>query len=416
MILYIDPGTGSMLFSIAIGLVSVLWFGVRKLYVSFKYRTAGKVDKNKKNIVIYGEDKRYWTSFKGILDEFEKRKVKVTYLAGSEDDPLLKEKYEFVDSEVIGLGNKAYAKLNFLNSRIVLATTPGLDVFQWKRSKDVDYYVHMTHAISGGTSYHMFGTHFFDAVLMSSGIFVQGNRELEKKRHSAAKDIVPVGCTYMDYLLNRRESLSTQGIDVKKDKVSVLVASTWGSGSILNRYGRGFINALISTGFDITIRPHPQSFISEPDLIDALMEEFPESDSFHWNRDTDNFKVLNESDLLISDFSGTIYDYAFIFERPVLYTELNIDMSQTDVVWLDEPYYGSVLIPRLGKELKSDSFDDLKDVIWDLINDTDYHDSIISAREEYWQNRGLSSVLVTDYLVEKLNQLKGETVEGQNGN
>ncbi len=406
MILYIDPGSGSMLFSIAIGLVSVIWFAVRKLYVSLKYRTAGKTDKNKKDIVIYGEDKRYWTAFKGILDELEKRKVNVTYLAGSDDDPLLKEKYEYVESEVIGLGNKAYAKLNFLNSRIVLATTPGLDVFQWKRSKDVDFYVHMTHAIDGGTAYQMFGTHFFDAVLMCSDIFVPINRELEEKRHSKPKELIAVGCTYMDYLLERKERLTASSDQEKTDKISVLVAPTWGSSSILVKYGSDFIRHLISTGFDITIRPHPQSFISDTEIINSLMTEFPESDMLHWNRDADNFSVMKSSDVLISDFSGSIFDYSFVFERPILYTELTMDMSEKDEAWLDEPFYGQVLIPKLGKELKNESFGDLKALILDLVNDSEYHDSIISARDEYWQNRGNASKTVADYLLDKLSELK----------
>ena len=42
MRLYIDPGTGSMLFSLAIGLVSVIWFGARKIYLKLKYLTPGK--------------------------------------------------------------------------------------------------------------------------------------------------------------------------------------------------------------------------------------------------------------------------------------------------------------------------------------------------------------------------------------
>ena len=393
MNLYIDPGTGSMLFSIVIGLVSILWFGLRKLYIFLKYRTSGKTDANKKDIVIYGEDKRYWTSFKGILDEFEKRKVKVTYLAGSEDDPLLKHKYEYVETEIIGLGNKAYAKLNFLNAHVVLATTPGLDVFQWKRSKEVGFYVHMTHAIDSATAYQMFGTHFFDALLLSSDIFNQANRELEEKRNSKPKELISVGCTYMDYMLKRKESLTDQDIPDKKDYISVLVAPTWGSSSILNRYGSDFIRHLISTGFDITIRPHPQSFISDAELINGLMVEFPESGSLHWN-------------MLISDFSGSIFDYSFVFERPILYTELTMDMSEKDEAWLDEPYFGRVLIPKLGRELKKESFGGLKQVITDLVNDTEYHESIIAARNEYWQHRGESAVLVTDYLLEKLGSLK----------
>lgn len=414
MNLYIDPGTGSVLFSVVIGLVSVIWFGLRKLYMYLKYHTAGKTDANKKDIVIYGEDKRYWTIFKEVLDEFEKRKVKVTYLAGSEDDPLLLEKYEFVETEIIGLGNKAYAKLNFLNTHIVLATTPGLDVFQWKRSKDVDFYIHIPHSICAGTTYQMFGTHFFDSILLSSEIFIPANRKLEEKRNSKPKEILSVGCPYLDYMLKRKETLSDKDDSDEKGTISVLVAPTWGSSGILTKYGSDFIRHLVSTGFDITIRPHPQSFISETDLIDGLMKEFPESELLHWNRDADNFNVMKRSDLLISDFSGSVFDYSFIFERPILYTELTMDMSEKDEAWLDEPYFGLDAIPRLGKELKEESFGELKRVITDMVNNTKYHDSIIAAKNDYWQHRGESARLVTDYLLEKLKSLtdsKDEVVE-----
>ena len=214
----------------------------------------------------------------------------------------------------------------------------------------------------------------------------------------------------MDHLLERKER---QVLHDRPDNkpITILLAPTWGSSGILAKYGSGFISRLIATGFDITIRPHPQSFISELEMIRHLMEEFPEDDLLHWNTDADNFDVLSRSDLLISDFSGSIYDYSFIFERPVLYTELNMDMSEKDEAWLDEPYFGLELIPRLGRELKEEAFDELKQMITGLINDTEYRSSIAAAREEYWKNRGIASVLVTDYLLEKLNDKK--IVDGQ---
>lgn len=402
MKLYIDPGTGAMLFSVVTGLISVIWFGARKLYMNVKYRTGGKVDANKKDIVIYGEDKRYWTTFKGILDEFEKRKVPVTFFAGSEDDPLLNEGYKYVDTEVIGLGNKAYAKLNFLNARVVLATTPGLDVYQWKRSKDVDWYVHMTHSLGGGTAYRIFGTQFYDAVLLCSDIFTPLHRELETKRESEPKEIVAVGQTYMDYLSERKENTAPSPHTV----TTVLLAPSWGPNSILNRFGEAFLDALIATGFDITVRPHPQSFIAEKELMSRLQENYPESDLFHWNRDADNFDVLSRSDIMISDFSGVIYDYAFIFERPVIYAGAVPDTSTQDEYWLDEPYWGTEVLPRIGVELKEEEIGSIKEIIEQLVHNEKYTGSIRTARNEYWQIRGHAAEAVVDYLIQKCESIK----------
>ena len=76
IMVYIDPGTGSMLFTLALGVVSVLWFGLKGIFMKLRYFTPQKgTRQERKSIVIYGEDKRYWTTFKSICDEFEKRKI-----------------------------------------------------------------------------------------------------------------------------------------------------------------------------------------------------------------------------------------------------------------------------------------------------------------------------------------------------
>ena len=78
-LLYIDPGTGSMLFSILIGAAATLFFlgnaAILKLKIIFSSKKGGKaaIDTGYKDYVIYSDHKRYWNVFKPICDEFEKR-------------------------------------------------------------------------------------------------------------------------------------------------------------------------------------------------------------------------------------------------------------------------------------------------------------------------------------------------------
>ena len=141
--LYIDPGTGSMLFTIFIGAVTTLFFLAKAAWLKLKvFFSGGKdvtADKSYKPYVIYCEDKRYWCVFKTILDEFENRKIDVTYYVADESDPVFNEKYNFVHPEAIGSGNRAFAKLNMLSAGFVLMTTPGIQVYQLKRSKNVKH-------------------------------------------------------------------------------------------------------------------------------------------------------------------------------------------------------------------------------------------------------------------------------------
>ena len=67
----------------------------------------------------------------------------VTVLTGKPNygyQHILKE-YKHVKCEFIGEGNKAFARLNMMKATICFSTTPGLEVYQWKRSKECDYYI-----------------------------------------------------------------------------------------------------------------------------------------------------------------------------------------------------------------------------------------------------------------------------------
>ena len=105
---------------------------------------------------------------------------------------------------------------------------------------------------------------------------------------------------------------------------------TWGPQALLSKYGEKIIQPLLDTGFHVIIRPHPQSFTSEKELMDNLMKQFPESEQLKWNRDNDNFEVLRESDLMISDFSGVIFDFSLIYDKPIIYTAAQIDTGVYD--------------------------------------------------------------------------------------
>ncbi len=202
--LYIDPGTGSMLFSILIGAAATLFFLAKALLLKLKLVFAGKKgaqeDKSYKKYVVYCEDKRYWTVFQPVIEEFEKRKIELTYYTGSKDDAVFEKNYEFIKSEFIGTGNVAYAKLNMLSAGIVLMTTPGIQVYQLKRSKNVKHYSHIFHSCTDSTMYRLFDLDYFDSVLMTGDYQADDIRLLEKQRELPAKELVTVGCTYLDVL------------------------------------------------------------------------------------------------------------------------------------------------------------------------------------------------------------------------
>lgn len=397
--LYIDPGTGSMLFSILIGLAAAAVFGAKALFLKLKFLfTGGKdakdaISAQKIPYVIYSDHKRYWNVFKPICDEFEKRKIPVVFYTSSSDDPALSEKYEFVKAEFIGEGNKAFARLNFLNAGVLLSTTPGLDVYQWKRSKNVDKYVHIPHSIDDvPATYRMFGTDYYDAFLTSGDHQEKVIRKLEGLRNLKAKDVVCVGSTYLDSMKAKKDAAPDAA---KNAKPVVLLAPSWGVNGILSKFGKKFIDALIKTGYEIVIRPHPQSLTAEKAMLDDLKSAYPD---LQWNFDNSNFDILNKADIMISDFSGVIYDYSLIFGKPLIYADTEFDTLPYDADWLDEKIWSLRVLPKIGVKLEEKDFDKMKEVIDGALASKELAAGREEVKAEAWRYIGESAKRTVDYL------------------
>jgi len=401
---YIDPGTGSMLFTVLIGIIGAGIYSLRMLWIKLRFKiSGGKIETATKKIpfVFFSDDKRYWKVFKPVCEEMDRRGIKTVYMTASEDDPALKSEYENVKAEYIGKDNKAFAKLNFLNANIVLSTTPGLDVYQWKRSKEVDCYIHIPHAASEITLYRMFGVDYYDSVLLSGEYQCQDIRNLEKIRNLPAKELVKVGIPYMDEMAERLKNAD----EPENHKRTVLLAPSWGKSAILNVYGGKIIEQLIETGYHIIIRPHPQSFKSEKEMLDKLMKKFPASEQLEWNTDVDNFDVLHRSDIMISDFSGVIFEFSLIYDKPVIYTDPQFDLSPYDAWWLKTPLWTNSALPRLGKELKPENMKDIKKLIDVCLEDASYAEGRAEVKSETWEFPGKGAEKTVDYLLNKYEEL-----------
>lgn len=406
MRLYIDPGTGSMLFTILIGVIGAAFYSLRMLFIKLRYKFGGgKADVLSQKIpfVIFSDNKRYWNIFEPICKQLSAYGKDILYITGSPDDAALSCELPHFKAEYAP-GNKLYTKLNFLQANVVLSTTPGLDVYQWKRSKGVDTYIHIPHAASEIVLYRMFGIDYYDAIMLSGDYQAQNIRDLEKLRGLPEKELTMIGIPYMDEMAKRLE-MSGPAPDHPR---TVLLAPSWGSSALLSVYGGKIIDVLLKTGYHVIVRPHPQSFTSEKEMMDKLMAAYPDSEQLEWNRDTDNFDVLRRSDILISDFSGVIFDFTLVYDKPVIYTDPKFDLSLYDAWWLEDELWTVSALKRLGMQLTDENMEHLKDLIDTCIGDPSFADGRCSVKKETWVNFGHGAEAATDYLIRKYEETEGK--------
>ncbi len=408
--LYIDPGTGSMLVSILIGAAASLFFLGKAAWLKLKIFFSGKkagtvVDSSYKKYVIYCEDKRYWNTFKPILDEAEKRQIEMTYYVETAEDPVFSQNYQYIKPEVIGGGNAAYAKLNMLSAGVVLMTTPGLQVYQLKRSKHVKHYSHIVHMPSDVTTYRLFGLDYFDSVLLTGDYQKDDIRTLESQRHLPAKDLVTVGCPYLEVLQSKIAGLPVE----EHHPFTVLVSPSWGKEALLSRFGEKLLDPLVESGIRVIIRPHPQSKKSEADMLEHLEKRYADKANVEWDYQGDNIYSLNKSDIMISDFSGIIFDYTCLFDKPVMYVGSDMDLRMYDAYDLADKENGKKIwqfesLKKFGIELKEEQFPTIAEIVKNAADSADLAAARRTAKAECWMNQGNAGKAVIDYLVSVVEQ------------
>ena len=140
-------------------------------------------------------------------------------------------------------------------------------------------------------------------------------------------------------------------------------------------------------------------------MLDDLMARYPAGEQLEWNRDNDNFDVLRRSDILISDFSGVLFEFSLVFDKPLIYTDTTFDKAPYDAAWLEEEPCTFEVLPKIGQKLTAESIGSVKSLIDTCLQDPRYQAARQKAREETWQHIGEGAVRAADYLMKTLEKL-----------
>lgn len=142
--------------------------------------------------------------------------------------------------------------------------------------------------------------------------------------------------------------------------------------------------------------------------MEELQNIYPENENLKWNKDDDNFQILNTADLIITDFSGIIFDYAFVFGKPVIYADTKFNPAPYDAAWIKEPLWTFSILPEIGIPLEEKQFSDMKNIIAKALTDKSLAERVKEIKKSSWMHCGESAKLTADYLIEKRRVLQNK--------
>jgi CDP-glycerol glycerophosphotransferase (TagB/SpsB family) len=271
---------------------------------------------------------------------------------------------------------------------------------QWKRSKTVKHYCHYIHGAGGSLLYRLFSLDFFDSILVPGEIEIPEIHLLEKERKLPEKQQEMVGNSFCD----KKKKKILRIPDEKEHHFTVLVSPSWGPSALLSIYGEKLLDPLVKTDWHIIIRPHPQSLIVEKPMLEKIIERYKDYSNIEWDYNHENIYTLSKSDVMISDFSGIIYDYVFLFGRPVLVNIQNLDFRRLDAHNVEQkPYYYESL-KKIGIELDGSKLNSITDTITALSHDSNLQKNRQEAKNTMWQYQGESGRRIVDFMIETVNK------------
>ena len=402
-ILYLDPGTGSLLLYAIVGITTTVLFALRGFWYSLRSKVfMGKKGAVKElpDLVFQSEGGKYWQVFQPVLKALDKYDVKYGFVTADKNDPVFSAGLKNVVPVCPGKELMTLSYMNNIKAKVVVSTTPQLDVYMLRRSKHVQKYVHLFHAPADIGMYEMYAFDYYDTLLCTGSYQKEAIRSIEKNRHEKAKELLDTGCTYYDYMLEELKKLPQE----PDETLTVLYAPAWGERSSVVKYGTAVIDRLVEAGIRVIFRPHPQMYVSDKETIQAVEEKIKGNSLIELDRNRTAAASMARSHAMVTDISGVIFDYAFLFERPIFLVNAEYNLGGYDVIDIDGGKVWDLDKSReITRIIAPEEVQNLASIVKSEIDNADaYRDKIRKIKNEEIYNFGHAGEAVAKQLVEML--------------
>jgi len=418
---YLDPASGNAIASFVIALFGSAVFFLKSIFYKIFSRSRPAVTNdggssaniNQSMLVIFSEGKTYWTTFSPIVEELINQKIHFRYLTLDVHDPGLEIDNAFMHSQRFPKNRLGFVKLANIAAPVMLSTTPniGSEGYPMARPVQVVNLVHVFHAMVDVSCYRKGSLDFYDTVLMAGAHEKRPIRLIEEARNLEKKALVVAGLPCLDELYRQKQEFSLLDEEAKEisEKI-VLIAPSWGAKGCFSEYGIDFVKILAAANYHVIIRLHPHSYLFEPDKVEKWFAQTSDLDNVFWDNNAFGTQVMAKADILISDASSIRFDFAFLYQRPVI--TLPISRQSRNVFESDymQETWADNMSEKIGVVAGADKLHIIDQVVEETINNFTKK-NLKELREACVANFGNSASVIVAYLneqVELLNMTAGE--------
>ena len=356
------------------------------------------------SIAFYSEGPAYWVHLQPMIESLvEEHDATVCYLSSHPDDPGLHTGNPRIKPFCIGDGMFRTSLFKTLKADVMVLTMPDLDRVRVKRSVYPVHYVYVFHSIvSTHMAYRTGAFDNFDSVFCVGPHHKAEIRRAEELHCQPGKNLVEHGYGRLDSIMRVAKTEGAQSS--VRDAKRILYAPSWGGfgrPEPLQTHGEALTGRLLEAGFHVTVRPHPMSQLKSGLFLDAFRAKFRQHSMFAYEENVGSQDSLHQSQLMISDWSGAAFDFAYGLERPVLFLDVPPKINNPEYEDLGLAPIEVTARHEIGKVLAPARVDEVVAAAGQLIAESDlYAASIRRSRSRNVYNIGESGKRGAEYILE----------------
>ena len=362
---------------------------------------------NERDVVFYSENENSMLIFKSLISELtNKHNLNICYVTSSKDESILKKPNNRIKSFFIGDGVVRTKFFLNLKAKILIMTMPDLETFHIKKSKVYPvHYVYLFHSmVSTHLIYRRSAFEHFDSIFCVGNYQLDEIRSTEKLYDLKPKNLIRYGYSHLDNLL---EKYSKRILLPKnnENKLHILLAPSWSDDGLFENFGEKVIDILLREGYKVTFRPHPMTQKKSKKKIDRITEKFSKNESFLLEQNIFNFDSFLFSDIMITDWSGAALEFAFAFEKPVLFIDVPKKINNPEYEKIPQVPIEVSIREKIGKIILPTDLELIPNEIKMLYGQTkELRDKITKIRNELIFNVGESKKDGAEEIIKLLNE------------
>ena len=275
-----------------------------------------KISYDWKKNVFFSENENYTAHLYPLVKKFLDNKKKIIFVTSQINDPILKIKNEYLKIFYISPLVGQILFFNYLKCERIFLTMPDVGNYHLKKSDNCKVYTYIFHSPnSTNMEYKHRSLFHYDEFFCIGEYQHKELSEYIEKYNLKNKKLFKIGYFRLDEI--SKHKIKNKQSSVKK----IIVAPSWGKINIINLCGNKIIELLIQNKFEVILRPHIQSLKYDKIIIKNIEKKFKKFNNFKIQKENFSYSELSESDYLITDWSGVGIEYAFAYEKPVIYID-----------------------------------------------------------------------------------------------